>query len=500
MEMAAQKRTLAKSATAAVLRAADRRRERYNPLRGLDMPRAVLMMERTLKGLWADFQWATAGDQGVEATDPDLMTIIERTMAGVSDMDWEIRTAAETARGYDPALAEEQAAFLEESFSGCANLDDAVEHLVSARFRGYAHLLPRYGGGGWLLRSLEPLPQWHMARDGLVGGWAWNPAADMTPYADLPEKLAPEETVWLENRRPVNRIGLIKYVRAAVCEKDWDAFIDIYGIPGVFIIMPPNVPAGREDEYARAAASAAEAACGALPGGSDVKTLAEARGNQPFRERLDWLQKQLVLAGTGGMLTMLSEPTGIGGGASDAQSAVWQTIIRRVARTVERPLNRQYTRRALAALWPGRPALAEWGLRARQEKDASAAVQSIAALAAAGYRVDPEQVRSDTGYDVSEGKSANVADLPFRRGGAPRPDPALEALAADLAPLRRRIEAALALPDGAMLAELARIRDDAPALFRAAAEGGLFAGALERRMAEAFAAGAAAGAEGDTEE
>ncbi|MGN1360348.1 MAG: hypothetical protein ACI4X9_07870, partial [Kiritimatiellia bacterium] len=40
-------------------------------------------------------------------------------------------------------------------------------------------------------------------------------------------------------------------------------------------------------------------------------------------------------------------------------------------------------------------------LRARQEKDLSGAVDSIARLAAAGYRVDPKQVSEETGYRVT---------------------------------------------------------------------------------------------------
>lgn len=213
--------------------------------------------------------------------------------------------------------------------------------------------------------------------------------------------LSPEEYILCENRRSVNRIALIKHIRSTIAEKDWDAYVEIYGIPGVFVIMPPNIPEGKEREYADRAAEAAEAASGALPNGSDVRTLSEVRGSQPFSMRLEWLQKQLVLAGTGGMLTMLSEPAGLGNGASNAQSTVWETIVRRLARRIEEPMNRQYDRRALSARFPGRPALAFFSLRARQEKDLSGAVDSIARLAAAGYRVDPKQVSEETGYRVT---------------------------------------------------------------------------------------------------
>jgi len=407
--------------------AANRWRENYNPLRGLSMSRAVTLMEDGQRGVMADLQWLYGSELGIEATDADLMTIIEKTSAGIADMDWQVVVADEKTRGFDRSLAEEQRSFLQGSYEQCDNLFDAIQHMVLARFRGFAHLQP-WLKGDWTIEHLEPLPQWNMVRDGTSSRWAWNPGALQKPYRamDPANLLDPESYVVIDNRRPVNRIALIKYIRATTNEKDWDAFCDIYGIPGVFVIMPPNIPSGKEQEIADQAEAAAEAASGALPNGSDVKTLSEVRGMQPFQMRLEWLQKQLVLAGTGGMLTTLSEPTGIGGGASGVQDSAWQTIVRRMAHTIEQPMNRQYDRRALAAMFPGRPALAEFKLRARQEKDVSDAVDSITKLSSAGYLVDPKQVTEETGYQVTLKPEPAVPQMPqgsFRgRGDAAAPE------------------------------------------------------------------------------
>ena len=385
-----------------LVNAANRWRDQYNPLRGLTMSRAVSLMEDAQRGVMADLQWLYASELGIEATDPDLMTIVEKTLAGVADMDWQIVTADPEQRGFDAALAQEQKDFLEASYNACDNLPEAIDHLVMARFRGFSHLQP-WLKPDWTLEHLEPLPQWNMVRDGTSSRWAWNPEAHQKPYRHFGADalLSPEDYILLENRRPVNRIALIKYIRANVSEKDWDAYCEIYGVPGVFIVMPPNIPDGEEAKYRDEAVAAAEAASGALPNGSDVKTLSEVRGVQPFQTRLEWLQKQLVLAGTGGMLTTLAEPTGIGGGASGVQDSAWQTIVRRMAHKVEQPLNRQYDRRALAALFPGRPQLAAFALRAKQERDVGAAVDSIAKLSDAGYQVDAAQVEAETGYKVT---------------------------------------------------------------------------------------------------
>lgn len=465
-------------------------RDAYSPLRGLTMPRAVQLMEAAQRGAMADLQWLYAAETGIEATDPDLMTIIERTVAGVADMDWQILTADETARGFDRALADEQRAFLEESYAACDNLPDAIEHLVMARFRGFAHLQP-WLRPDWTIEHLEPLPQWNMVRDGASSRWAWNPRAEQVGYRDLRggAYLSPEDYVVADNRRPVNRIALVKYVRATTAEKDWDAYVEIYGIPGVFIIMPPDVPAGKEEEYADRATEAAEAASGALPNGSDVRTLGEVRGEQPFQARLEWLQKQLVLAGTGGMLTMLSEPAGIGGGASGAQEGVWDAIVRRVAHKVEGPLNAQYDRRALAARFPGRPALAQFALRTRQERDVGSAVQNIAALAAAGYRVSPEQVAAETGYEVTAAPAPQPA---FAANAAPGPRPAARGGRSPADALLAEVAAAV-LDGSVPYEEALRRADRALAAIDPAALAGGLEKALERAMSAAAAKATALG-------
>ena len=338
-----------------LVNAANRWRDQYNPLRGLTMSRAVSLMEDAQRGVMADLQWLYASELGIEATDPDLMTIVEKTLAGVADMDWQIVTADPEQRGFDAALAQEQKDFLEASYNACDNLPEAIDHLVMARFRGFSHLQP-WLKPDWTLEHLEPLPQWNMVRDGTSSRWAWNPEAHQKPYRHFGADalLSPEDYILLENRRPVNRIALIKYIRANVSEKDWDAYCEIYGVPGVFIVMPPNIPDGEEAKYRDEAVAAAEAASGALPNGSDVKTLSEVRGVQPFQTRLEWLQKQLVLAGTGGMLTTLAGPQ-----------------------------------------------LAAFALRAKQERDVGAAVDSIAKLSGAGYQVDAAQVEAETGYKVT---------------------------------------------------------------------------------------------------
>lgn len=485
-------------------------RDSNNPLRDLTMPRAVQLMELAQRGIMADLQWLYAAETGIEASDPDLMVIIERTVAGVSDCEDQIITVPEDSLGFDRVLADDQTAFLRESFAQCDNLPEAIEHLVMARFRGYAHLSP-WIKPDWTLEHLEPLPQWNMVRNGTRNEWAFNAKADNTDFGSLKDGLlSPNDYILLDNRRPVNRIALIKYVRATVAEKDWDGYVEIYGIPGVFIIMPQNVPDGKEEEYADKAEEAAEAGSGALPNGSTVSTLSEARGTQPFQARLEWLQKQLVLAGTGGLLTMLAE-SGSGTLAGGAHQSAWDQIVRRVTRIVCNPINRQYVRRALAARFPGRPALASFALRANQEKDVGDVIDNVSKLTAAGFALDLDQVQKETGYTITGFTAPASALQPaipsafraaFKSASSAPSDPSVSSLMQSGADVLAQAQAVASKPLAlalarvltakdfpAMQAAARKLREDLPAIAAAMLSDPAQADAYHRIMSSAFLQG-----------
>ena len=276
--------------------------------------------------------------------------------------------------------------------------------MASYRFRGFAHLNPwNREDDPTYIKELHPLDQWNLTREGYRGAWKWNPEARQVSFASLPAAnlLAPAEYVFLETRRPVNRIALVGHVRATTAEKDWDAYVEIYGLPGVFIIMPENTPDDKVSEYLETAENAAEQASGALPGGSQVVTTQEARSSQPFQPRLEWIQKQLVLAGTGGLLTMLAE-SGSGTLAGSVHDAAFRQIARGVSRRISQTFQQQIDKRRAAAKFPGRPMLAYFDLTAPEYRDVDKAVTNIATLAGQGYRMPAEQVTEITGLEVQD--------------------------------------------------------------------------------------------------
>jgi phage gp29-like protein len=225
----------------------------------------------------------------------------------------------------------------------------------------------------------------------------------------------PSEYCMIETSRPVNRIALIGHVRASIAEKDWDSYVEIYGIPGVFVVMPDNVSNDKESEYLELAEKAAEQGSGALPSGSSITTTQEARSSQPFQPRLEWIQKQVILAGTGGLLNVLTE-SGSGTLAGSVHADAFRQIGRGVSRRISEAFQRQIERPRLEKLFPGRPVLAYFDMQPPEYRDQDKAVANVVALAGAGYRMDAEEVSELTGLEVEDvGAPAPAAPPAFAK-------------------------------------------------------------------------------------
>ncbi len=493
-------------------------REAYNPLRGLTISRAIQLLEAFYRGEMADLQWAYFF---IEQTDPDLFALCERRSSALCELDWDIRTVDQTRSGFDPSLAEEQSAALREAYEGLENLTEAIEHLSTATFRGFAHLEKHRAPDGATITSLEPLDQWNVVRDGLRGAWRYNPDARSTNFSGLGEEMTIDPANWVQRevRRHINRIGLVKFVRQNLSQKDWDAFIEIYGLPGVIIIAPPTITNDQDAaRFETAAGSVAEGGSGALPNGSTVQTVDGPRGLNPFRDHLKFLQEQLVLAGTGGLLTMLAQ-SGSGTLAGGAHADTFAAIARAEARKINEAFQRGLDREILERAFPGQPRLAYFQLAANEEQDTGEIVDHAQKLSVAGFQLSPEQLSEKTGYDISlkapvQGPGSEVqspsatpnSDLGLRnRQSEPAAKNPLaqtataklaQAVAADLQPLVRRLEAILQISDPTLLRQkLEALQRELPRLLQDVNADPDSARVLEQTLSAALANGITQGAE-----
>lgn len=378
---------------------ANRWRDQYNPLRGLTIQQVASLCDRFDRGEFADLQWAY---RAAERADETLFALVARRLSAIREMDWTIKTVDDHLAGFDASLAEDQRSALISAYNAIDNLYGVIAHLARSVFRGFSIVEKVITETGtW---RLLPVEHWNVIRDGTAGGWKYNPEAMAVTYSTLPDSQIIDPQYFIIVVEPdghLDRLGLVKYVRGALGIKDWTGFIETYAIPSGIVIMPPNVPEGEESKFQTAAENIAGGAPGALPFGSEYKPNDQPRGVNPFTDYLDRIDRQLVLAGTGGMLTMLTE-SGSGTLAGGAHTDTFRAIARAHGRQISEYLQKQFDADVLAAAFPGQPTLAYFTLEFTVQPETDTIVDHAIKLAAAGWRMSAEELSERTGYKLTE--------------------------------------------------------------------------------------------------
>ena len=506
--------------TKQLVTAANAWRDQYNPLRGLGMSQAVSLLESMNAGTFTDLMWVY---KHIEETDPTGLALVERTVSALEELDYDVRMVPpdKYPRGYDEKLAQDQRDFLAARYEQLENLNEVVNHMALGFFRklAFGQILPGISiDDTW---RIECLDQWNFVRDRLKGPFYWNPKAESVMHSQLGEPLDKkrDRLVMLEYDRHVDRYGLIKFIRQNLAEKDWDGFIEVFGFDQTIVILPEGVPEGKRDEFIETASDISNGGNGALPSGTTVDHGNDSRGAQPFKPRLEWLQQQHVLAGTAGMLTMLTQ-AGSGTLAGGAHSDTWRTLSRARGKRISEVLQADVDKHELAVAFPGKPILAYFTLVTNEEQDVGDVVKHAVEIRTAfpTKTMDPDQFQEKTGYTLIDfvaapvvkpedkpaddapvdktgqvqsregtmfarlrrlfGREPSVAEVDRieRRAGTVNEqlqESAMQALgkaaAQDLHPLFQRIADALQLDDDAMIDELIAIYNESPDLMEAIA-------------------------------
>lgn len=463
--------------------------EQTNPLRGLSPLTVVGRLEAGMRGELPQLMWLY---HIIEQSDSDLMALVERRTSSIAEMDWNVvaqQEAAAPAAPTPPAVAKLRAAY-----DKVGNLQEAVVHLAMASFRGFAICQLQDAAGNpaapGAAERIVCLPNWCFVRDGRAGMFKWNPDAMQTSFDALPgEPLDPMRDRLLIRtvERPIDRVALVKFVRSNFTQKAWADYIEKVAKDGVFIIEPPGVDDTKREQFKASAQDASDAGGGSLPNGTTVQFTNASRGLSPFEAHMRFLREQLVMAGTGGMLTMIASPTGIGQGASDAHTETFRSIARKEALEISEIFQRFFDRPFLDLTSPGEPHAACFELAYREETSAAALVDQGVKLSGM-FDLDPEEWSRKTGLKLARkaipaapapsgfalNSAANRAATTAKAAGreahrvmAALADSAVaeiaSATAADLAPLRERIDAIVAMDDpDAFYAAIEALRDELP--------------------------------------
>ena len=470
-----------------------------NPLRGLTVVRAVSLMESYNTGDFADLMWTFGAPMlGIENSDPDYLAILERRIGAMKEMGHRVvRWKPGRDEKPDPVkddLAQRSFDLLTAEYDRYENIKEAIGHLALTPCRGFSILeLNPYEG------EFVPVPHWNVRRDGMRGAWYWNESGMIGANLSDCVPFFRDRIIVMESPRPIGRVALLKYIRANLSEKEWDRFVEIYGVPAGMVIAPDSVNTPEKlTAFRTAAASAAKGGDAAFPYGTTYTPNDSPRGIQPFQARLDYLSQKLVQAGTGGLLTMLSM-SGSGTLAGSAHMEAFRILARAQAADITEAFQAQFDKpllRAAGLLQPGQRPLAWFEISSREEQNTKEAADQVVAMSQ-HFDLDPMQVEERTGWKVAKkAQPALPAGGMFRAVHRADPTPTAEpadveaaarALQEDLAPVRDLLGQALEDCGGDLKAAVSQVASGIPGLAEKMAAGKL-EGVFETATAQAMAA------------
>jgi phage gp29-like protein len=459
-----------------------RQREFYNPLRGLDLERAVRLLEEAERGRTADLQWLY---RMVEKRDSTVKGLKLRRLTALQKLDWDIKIPSRLPRGMTPAMAQAQADSLRAMYDEIENLPAAIEHMALATFRGYAHLEKHYYANNPALPViwLEPVEQWFMVRHPRTWEWVYDGSGQGNYSSGT--LISPRHFVTRELDDPVNEIALIAYLRKNLSQKDWDAFVEDFGIPSIFGVLSQNTPPDQVKAWLEIMNKVTGNSRGALPPGSDIKSVAlGSQGDVPFKAHKEEQREEVVLAGTGGLLSMLTAATGLNSEQAKVHEAAFDAIAAAEGLVISAIFQAQLDKPHLHREFPGQKQAAYFSLAAVEEESLDALGDLLTKLATAGLEADENQISEKTGLKLRRRVLPPATGYPVP-GASPfanREPGALDRIREErflvqsaarltaaeqqtLAPLIERVVQLLELEDdAAFTAALDRLREDLPEL------------------------------------
>lgn len=474
-----------------------------NPLRGFTIQRAVTLLEDGERGAYADLQWAFRFAEKRNAT---LRALKRLRLAAIGKLDWDIK------RVDDSRAAKRQQERIRAAYDRIENLREAIRFTALAEFRGFSHLEKRYEGDNPTndVVRLEPVEQWFWCRDTSLGEWQYNATAQNTTRGE-PVEL--QHFIVREVDDPIDEIGLLAHAAEGLGKKDYAGFIETYGLPPIFGELPPDTAdATKVAQYQAMMEAVIGDMRGTIPSGAKIHTVGDGvRGVNPFREFLDTIREEIVLAGTSGKLTMLNGPTGLGGGQSEVHQDTFDELAQAEAAEISELFQRHFDEVILEREFGGQPCLAYFEIAAKDQVDVGQVLDHAVKAKQAGVRIETTELAEKTGYtlvDEPPPVPPTFGGLPF--GGPPQGTPLqianrmvrnatkakqIEALAAaqreTFAPLLDKLEEIRDAKDpGAYADAVARFRDEVKRLGPKMVADPKLAAALQGILAEAAAEGA----------
>lgn len=388
----------------------------WNPLRFLTIADIQNIMDLATRGSIARLQYLYSL---VEQSNLTLGMCIEKREAARGDWLIKRRENISGQEVVDDSLANEQTAVLQDVFDhieSTGTLTLAIAHLQKAVFRGLAIVQPVWKNNGKdnVVDHLVCLDNWNFCYDPKPNEFGqyqfyWNPKAqDVIDFKRTLDAIPSNEIIVYKAQRAIDSYGLEAYLASQCGEDSYGQLIARRGLPASYIIAPENLPPEKMEVWRKAAEKAARGGSGAFPYGTQIITSNIVPQNaDAIQKYLEWQERKIVLASTGGLLTSLTAATGMGSNVAEVQEKVFKQIVRKDASNIAQLLDTHISKPILNAMFPGKPHLAYFDIGYEEELNPTNVLQNVKLAKDAGLTIDISQIEELTGYRFVNNEASN---------------------------------------------------------------------------------------------
>ncbi len=387
--------------------AADRAKwlEYHSVLEWLNLEKVKHMHRDIITGAWAEPQWIW---EQIEQVHPRLISSIRTRESSLKEYELTIEHV-EDLDDAQAALADAQERTMRDLLASIDNIPESIMELGVASRRHYTVLQPLDMGNSLHLESVD---RWLICRDGYRGAWRWNPSAAIgnTRGEDFPCHAG--ALISRVCASPLDLPATQLVLHSSTTLAQWDTFLQTYGIPAKFIVMPDGVSEQDKKVYLQAALQCISNARGVLPHGTDLKSVTAPQTNvELFARRLQQAHDDIVMLMTGSTLTMQTAPdsgTLAGGAHADTSSRIAAAEADEIASVLTRSLLLP----TMAQYHPQQDVFIKLTLRKDAQPSVTDEVANVVSLRSAGFSIDVDQVSSRTGWDVVEAATPPMGATP----------------------------------------------------------------------------------------
>ena len=145
-----------------------------------------------------------------------------------------------------------------------------------------------------------------------------------------------------------------------------------------------------------------------MPAGTEVKTLTEARSQDPFSEYIQHQMEMIVMLALGQKMTSLGEATGLGSNLADVQKSEFESLVSRDCLQIQNAMSRCAVKKVVNKILGQDEVLCKFEFVEKRDTNPQEYIDLALKLRDLGASIDVAKLKDITGLEFIKDTVADV--------------------------------------------------------------------------------------------